>query len=122
VIPDAVITDHHQPYGKAVATIIPLARQVRTGLHRRCGYTTQPVDRSHGPTRDRLRGARGVRTVPTGQKFLEGFEALHALRRDTIKLRALVPGYQPTRASMHERARAVVAAREVLGAQFKKAA
>src|SRR5262245_42129796 len=28
--------------------------------------TTQPVERSHVPTRDRLRGARGLRAVPTG--------------------------------------------------------
>jgi transposase-like protein len=37
----AVITDHHQPYVKAVATVIPLARHIRTGLHRCRGYTTQ---------------------------------------------------------------------------------
>ena len=35
--PKAVIPDHHQPYVKAVATVIPLARHVRTGLHRRRG-------------------------------------------------------------------------------------
>jgi putative transposase len=40
VTPKAVITDHHQPYVKAVATVIPLARHVRTGLHRRRGYVT----------------------------------------------------------------------------------
>ncbi len=122
VIPNAVITDHHQPYVKAVATTIPLARHVRTGLHRRRGYTTQPIERSHVPTRDRLRGTRGLRTVCTGQKFLESFEALHALRRGTVKLRALVPSYRPTRASEHEKARAVVAVMEVLGTQLKKAA
>jgi putative transposase len=31
VTPKAVITDHHQPYVKAVATVIPFARHVRTG-------------------------------------------------------------------------------------------
>ena len=81
VTPKAVITDHHQTYVKAVATVIPLARHMRTGLHRRRGYTTQPVERSHIPTRDRLRGTRGLRAGHTGQKFLESFEALHALRR-----------------------------------------
>jgi putative transposase len=40
VTPKAVVTDHHQPYVKAVATVIPFARHVRTGLHRRRGYTT----------------------------------------------------------------------------------
>jgi hypothetical protein len=75
VTPTAVITDHHQPYVKAVATVIPLARHVRTGLQRRCGYTTQPIEHSHVPTRDRLRGGRGLRTVRTGQRFLESFAA-----------------------------------------------
>ena len=65
VTPQTIITDHHQPYVKAVATVIPLAHPVRTGLHRRRGYTTQPVERSHVPTRDRLRGTRGLRTVRT---------------------------------------------------------
>jgi putative transposase len=65
VTPKAIITDHHQPYVKAVATVIPFVRHVRTGLHRRRGYTTQPIERSHVPTRDRLRGGRGLRTVCT---------------------------------------------------------
>ena len=69
VTPKAVITDHHQPYVKAVATLFPLARHGRTGLHRRCGYATQAVERSHVPTRDRPRGTRGLRTVGTGQRF-----------------------------------------------------
>jgi putative transposase len=122
VTPTAAITDHHQPYVKAVAMVIPLARHVRTGLHRRRGYTTQPVERSHVPTRDRLRGTRGLRTVPTGQRFLESFEALHALRRGTVNLRPLVPRYRPTQASVHETARAIVMAMDVLGTQLKKAA
>ena len=89
VEPKAVVTDHHQSYVKAVATVIPFARHVRTGLHRCRGYTTQPVERSHVPIRDRLRGTRGLRTVGTGQRFLESFEALHALRRGTVRLRTL---------------------------------
>jgi putative transposase len=121
VIPNAVITDYHQPYVKAVATAVPFAHHVGTGLHRRRGYTTQPVERSHVPIRDRSRGTRGLRTVHTGQKFLESFEAVHALRRGTVKLRTLVPGYRPTRASEHETARAVVAAMKVLGAHLRKA-
>jgi transposase-like protein len=122
VTPKAVITDHHQPYVRAVATLIPLARHVRTGLHRRRGSTTQPVERSHVPTRDRLRGTRGLRAVHTGQKFLESFEALHALRRGRVKLHALVPTYRPTLASEHEKVRTVIAALAVLGTQLQKAA
>jgi len=122
VTPKAVITDHHQPYVKAVATVLPLTRHVRTGLHRRRGYTTQPVERSHVPTRDRLRSTRGLRTVHTGQRLLEGFEALHALRRGMVKLRALIPGYRPRQTSEHEKVRTVITAMEVLGSQLKKAA
>ncbi len=99
-----------------------LARQVRTGLHRCRGYTTQPVERSHVPTRDRLRGAQGLRTIGTGQRFLESFEALHALRRGAVKLRALVPRYQPTQASEHETVRVVIVVLAVLGTQLRKAA
>lgn len=120
--PNAVISAHHQPYVKAAATVIPFARHVRTGLHRRRGYTPQPVERSHVPTRDRLRGTRGLRTVQTGQRFLESFEAFHALRRGRVKLRLLVPRYRSTRASVHETARVVVIAMNVLGTQLRKAA
>ena len=105
-----------------MATVLPLARHVRTGLHRRRGYTTQPVERSHVPTRDRLRGTRGLRTVHTGQRFLESFEALHALRRGTVKLRALIPGYRPTHASEHAKVRTMMTAMAVLGTHLKKAA
>ena len=122
VTPNTVITDHHQPYVKAVAASIPLARHVRTGLHRRRGYTTQPVERSHVPTRDRLRGTRGLRAIGPGQRFVESFEALHALRRGTVKLRSLVPRYRPSRATVHETARAIVMAMDVLGTQLRKAA
>jgi Alpha amylase, catalytic domain len=111
-----------QPYVKAVATVIPSARHVRTGLPRCRGYTTQPIERSHVPTRDRLRGARGLRTVRTGQRFLESFEAFHALRRGMVKLRPLMPRYRPSRASVHETTRAIVMAMDVLGTQLRKAA
>src|SRR4029453_10980478 len=69
VTPKAIITDHHQPYVKAAAVVTPFARHVRSGLHRRHGYTTQPIERNHVPTRDHLRGTRGLRTVHTGQRF-----------------------------------------------------
>jgi transposase-like protein len=111
----AVIPDHHQPYVMAVTSVITLAHHVRTGLHRCCGYTTQPVERSHVPIRDRLRGTRGLRAVPTGQRFVESFEAFHALRRGTVKLRLLVPGYHPPRVSVHETTRAIVVAINILG-------
>jgi transposase-like protein len=81
VTPDEIVTDHHQPYIKAVATTCPGAVHIRTGLHRARGQTTKPVERSHVPTRDRLRNSRGLKRTETGQRFLEGFEAVRHLRR-----------------------------------------
>ena len=81
VIPSAVVTDHHQPYVKAVATTCPGAQHIRTGLHRVRGETTKAVERSHVPMRDRLRNSRGLKRTATGQRFLEGFEAVRRLRR-----------------------------------------
>jgi putative transposase len=120
--PHIVVSDHHRPYIKAVATTLPTAHHIRAGLHRARGETTKPIERSHIATRDRLRGARGLKTTATGQRFLECFEGLHALRRGSIKLRALVPSYRPRQASPHETTRAVVVALNVVGAQLKKAA
>jgi putative transposase len=79
--PSPVISDHPRPDVKAIQAVLPAAVHVRTGLHRASGETTKPIERSHVFTRDRLRAARGVKTLATGQRFFEGFEALHALRR-----------------------------------------
>jgi putative transposase len=90
--PTLVITDHHQPYCKAIHEVLPEAEHVRTGLHRAHGETTKPIERSHIFTRDRLRAARGVKSLSTGQRFFDGFEALHALRRGHVPLASIVPG------------------------------
>ena len=111
VIPGQVVTDHHQPYIKAVATACPGALHVRTGLHRARGETTKAVERSHVPTRDRLRNSRGLKRTETGQRFLEGFEALRHLRRGGAPGAGhLVPGQAP-----HVRVRQTVAAIHRLG-------
>ena len=99
ITPHTIVSDHHQPYIKAVATTLPTACHIRTGLHRASGETTKPIERSHVATRDRLRCTRGLKTVTTGQRFLECFEGLQSLRRGYVKLRGLVPGYQPAQAS-----------------------
>jgi hypothetical protein len=67
---------------KAVATICPGAQHIRTGLHRARGKTTNAIERSHVPMRDRLRNSRGLKRTETGQHFVEGFEAIRHLRRD----------------------------------------
>jgi transposase-like protein len=119
--PTQVISDHHQPYVRAVQEVLPDAEHVRTGLHRARGETTKAIERSHVFVRDRLRASRGVKTLATGQRFFEGFEALHALRRGHARLAALVPGYDPARATVHERVRAVARAVTSLGARLPKA-
>jgi transposase-like protein len=118
--PTQVITDHHQAYIRAVQEEVPAAAHIRTGLHRARGETTKSIERSHIPTRDRLRAARGLKRVPTGQRFAEGFEALQALRGGHVALEHLVPGYRPTAASPHETTRAVVSALAVLGARLPR--
>ena len=53
--PTQVITDHHQPYVRAIQEEVPAAAHVRTGRRRADGETTKPIERSHIVTRDRLR-------------------------------------------------------------------
>ena len=100
-----MISDHHRPYIKAVQEVLPEAEHVRTGLHRARGETTKPIERSHVFTRDRLRASRGIKMLATGQRFFEGVEALHALRRGHVHLTDLMPSAAPAPASAHERVR-----------------
>ncbi len=118
--PTQVISDHHQPYVRAVQEVLPEAEHLRTGLHRARGETTKSVERSHVFVRDRLRGARGVKTLATGQRFFEGFEAVHALRHGHACLGALVPSYDSAAAGVHERVSAVARAVTALGACLAK--
>jgi putative transposase len=122
VAPTSVVSDHHQPYIAAAQEVFPTARHVRTGLHRARGETTKPIERSHVATRDRLRSSRGLKTLATGQRFFEGFEALHALYRGHVHLEHLAPGYPPAGATRHEGARAVVTALRVLGTRLPRPA
>ena len=111
LVPVEVVTDGHQPSIKAVAAACPGARHIRTGLHRARGETTKAVERSHVPTRDRLRNSRGLKRIDTGQRFLEGFEAVRHVRRGGHPGAGhLVPGAAP-----HARVRDVVATLHTLG-------
>jgi hypothetical protein len=111
-----IITDHHQPYVKAIQMSVPTAVHIRSGLHRATGETTKPIERSHVPTRDRLRASRGLKTLRTGQRFLEGFECLRALRGGHIRLADLLPGCASAApASRQDHVRTVAAAVLVLG-------
>jgi len=95
------------------------AVHIRSGLHRATGETTKPIERSHVPTRDRLRASRGLKTLCTGQRFLEGFECLRALRGGHIRLTDLLPAFAAS-ASRHERVRTMAAAVLVLGMRLSR--
>jgi transposase-like protein len=118
--PRVVITDHHQPYIKAIQRTVPSAMHVRSGLHRVTGETTKTIERSHVPTRDRLRASRGLKTLVTGQRFLEGFECLRALRGGHIRLASVLPSLSAS-ASRHDHVRDVAAAVLVLGMRLNRA-
>jgi hypothetical protein len=100
----------------------PRAHRAAPGCPGRGGRRTRPSERSHVATRDRLRASRGLNRVRIGQRFLEGLEALQALRGGRIDVPTRVPGYPPTGASPHETARAVVAALQALSARLTKRA
>src|SRR6266542_1723633 len=112
--PSVIITDHHQPYVTAIQRAVPSAVHIRSGVHRATGQTTKPIERSHVPPRDRLRASRGLKTLSTGQRFLEGFECLRALRGGHIRLPDLLPAFSAS-ASSHDHVRTVAAAVLVLG-------
>jgi hypothetical protein len=103
-----------------VQEVLPEAEHIRSGLHRARGETTKPIERSRVFTCDRLRMARGLQPLATGQRFFGGFEALHALVRGQVRLDRLVPG-DPAGATPHRHVRAVVAAVKVLGARLRRA-
>jgi hypothetical protein len=92
---------------------------VRSGLHRASGETTKLIERSHVPTRDRLRASRGLKTLHTGQRFLEGFECLRALRGGHIRLADLLPVFS-TSANPQNHVRTVAAAVLVLGMRLNR--
>lgn len=83
--PATVITDKHPAYGRAVRRHVPRATHIPTGLHRARGETTKPVERSHGPVKDRLRAMRGLGSIATGQRVLEAVEAAQAIRRGDLR-------------------------------------
>jgi transposase-like protein len=84
-----------------------------TGLHRARGETTKPIERSHVLIKDRLRPMRGLRSVATGQRLLEGIEAIR--RGDLLASR----GLSPTAAGVAARARAEVAALHQLADELR---
>ncbi len=82
--PAEVVTDKHQGYPKAVRLHAPQAKHRRTGLHRKRALTTKPIERSHIHVKDRARSMRGLSSIKTGQRLLEGIEVAHSVYRGDI--------------------------------------
>ena len=82
---------------------MPTATHAQRGLHRASGPETKAIERSHLPTKDRLRPAQRPQAIRTGQRASEGIELVHAVHRDHISL----PG-ETADAALHARARADV--------------
>jgi hypothetical protein len=73
VTPDEAITDGHRADQRAIQERAPEAIHTVTGWHRAPGHpTTQPIECSHVPVKDRLRPMRGLQSVATGQWLAEG--------------------------------------------------
>ena len=104
--PEEVITDKHPAYVRAIREEVPGAVHVPRGLHRASGPDTKPIARSHVPTKDRLRSMRGLQSVRTGQRAIEGVELARAVRRGHVAApSALLVGV----AGHHAQARAAAA-------------
>jgi hypothetical protein len=85
----------------------PEAVHIVTGLHRADGHpTTQPIERSHVPVKDRLRPMRGLQSLATGQRLVEGLTLAQAIRRGDVAAGGEASSC-PT--SPHRRARHAVA-------------
>ena len=84
-VPTEVVTDKHQAYVEIVRKHASEAMHVRTGLHRASGQTTKAIERSHFPIKERLRPMRGLHSIATGQRLLEGIEVTQAIRRGELR-------------------------------------
>jgi transposase-like protein len=82
--PEEVITDKHPAYVRAIRDGVPGATHTQSGLHRKHGPDTKAIERSHLPTKDRLRPMRGLQSVRTGQRIVEGVELARAVRRGHV--------------------------------------
>jgi transposase, IS6 family len=122
--PRVVITDKHPACRRAVRRRFWRATHIRTGLHRARGETTKAIERAHVPIKDRLRPMRGLQSVATGQRLVEGLELVRAVRCGHIGA-APWPhgaGAPQRRRSPHERAREVVATFARLATRLTQAA
>ena len=117
VVPNEVVTDKHRAYLRAVRQHLPNAKHRPTGLHRKRAPTTKPIERSHVPVKDRLRSMRGLGSVETGQRLLEGIELAQAVQRGDVR-----PLDQCEPSSVHKRLRFEVATFSWLASGLRTAA
>jgi IS6 family transposase len=101
--PDEVVTDKHPAYACAVREEVPGAVHTPSGLHRASRPDTKPIERSHVPTKDRLRPMRGLQSIRTGQRAIEGVELAQAVQRGQVPAAGAAVGGD---AGPHARARA----------------
>ncbi|MDP9372926.1 MAG: IS6 family transposase [Chloroflexota bacterium] len=90
--PEEVITDKHAAYARAVREEVPGAIHTQSGLHRASGPDTKPIERSHVPTKDRLRPMRGLQSIRTGQRAIEGVELARAVQGGHVVAPTVTPG------------------------------
>ncbi len=117
MVPNEVITDKHRAYLRAVKQYAPNAKHRRTGLHRKRALTTKPIERSHGPIKDRVKPMRCLGSVATGQRLLEGALLAQAVQRGDIR----PPGLSDT-GPVHECAKLGVATFSWLASGLRTAA
>ncbi len=79
-----MITDKHPASVRAIRDEVPEATHIQRGLHRASGPDTKPTERSHVPTKDRLRPMRGLQSIRTGQRVAEGVERARTVRRGHV--------------------------------------
>lgn len=82
--PVEVITPKHPAYVGAVRDEVPGAQHTQRGPHRASGPDTKPIERSDAPTKDRLRPVRGLQSIRTGQRVIEGVELARAVQRGHV--------------------------------------
>ena len=82
--PEEVITDKHPADVRAIRDEVPAAVHTQRGLHRASGPDTTPIARSLVPTKDRLRPMRGLQSIRTGQRAIEGIELARAVQRGHV--------------------------------------
>jgi hypothetical protein len=121
--PTQVITDHHQPYSKAVKRSAGDRRTSAPGS--RASGETKPIERSHIATRDRLRASRGQSASPLASgsprvRGAPGASGAPGAAGRTHRPGASGAGVAPVGACPYATTRAVVSALAVLSARLPR--